>query len=128
MTQKSRIQKKSKAWMNDHVRDTYVQKAKADGWRSRAVFKLIQVADIDWTVGSREAGVVETAFWDAADERHLAAFETDTDAAAGARSLAFTTATGGFAAATGFALTKPFATVFGAGTGFKIVQSHKNSG
>ena len=47
MTQKSRQHKKSKAWMHEHVNDPYVQKAKAEGWRSRAVFKLIEVDEKD---------------------------------------------------------------------------------
>jgi 23S rRNA (uridine2552-2'-O)-methyltransferase len=29
--------------MNDHVHDPYVQRAQAGGWRSRAVFKLIEI-------------------------------------------------------------------------------------
>jgi 23S rRNA (uridine2552-2'-O)-methyltransferase len=47
MTLKSRQHKKSKAWMHEHVNDTYVQRAKAEGWRSRAVFKLIEIDDKD---------------------------------------------------------------------------------
>jgi 23S rRNA (uridine2552-2'-O)-methyltransferase len=47
MTQKSRQQKKSKAWMHEHVTDTYVQRAKAEGWRSRAVFKLMEIDEKD---------------------------------------------------------------------------------
>lgn len=47
MTQKSRRHKKSKAWMHEHVTDPYVQKAKVEGWRSRAVFKLIEIDDKD---------------------------------------------------------------------------------
>lgn len=47
MTQKSRIHKKSKAWMNEHVNDHYVQRAKAEGWRSRAVFKLMEIDEKD---------------------------------------------------------------------------------
>jgi 23S rRNA (uridine2552-2'-O)-methyltransferase len=47
MTQKSRQHKKSKAWMHEHVNDPYVQKAKAEGWRSRAVFKLIEIDEKD---------------------------------------------------------------------------------
>lgn len=43
MTQKSRQHKKSKAWMHEHVTDPYVQRAKAEGWRSRAVFKLMEI-------------------------------------------------------------------------------------
>jgi 23S rRNA (uridine2552-2'-O)-methyltransferase len=47
MTQKTRRQKKSNAWMNEHVHDTYVQRAKAEGWRSRAVFKLSEIDEKD---------------------------------------------------------------------------------
>ena len=35
--------KSSKAWMKRHVSDPYVQKAKAQGYRSRAAFKLEQI-------------------------------------------------------------------------------------
>lgn len=35
--------KKSKMWMHDHVNDTYVQLARKEGWRSRAVFKLKEI-------------------------------------------------------------------------------------
>jgi 23S rRNA (uridine2552-2'-O)-methyltransferase len=47
LTQKTRQQKKSKAWMHEHVNDAYVQRAKAGGWRSRAVFKLIEIDEKD---------------------------------------------------------------------------------
>jgi 23S rRNA (uridine2552-2'-O)-methyltransferase len=47
MTLKSRSHKKSKAWMHEHVTDPYVQRAKAEGWRSRAVFKLIEIDEKD---------------------------------------------------------------------------------
>jgi len=33
--------------MNEHVHDSYVQRAKAEGWRSRAVFKLIEIDEKD---------------------------------------------------------------------------------
>ncbi|MDD5249370.1 MAG: RlmE family RNA methyltransferase [Rhodocyclaceae bacterium] len=33
--------------MQEHVNDPYVQKAKAEGWRSRAVFKLIEIDEKD---------------------------------------------------------------------------------
>lgn len=39
--------KSSKAWMMEHVTDTYVQQAKAGGWRSRAVFKLKEIDEQD---------------------------------------------------------------------------------
>ncbi|MDQ5880715.1 MAG: rRNA (uridine2552-2-O)-methyltransferase [Pseudomonadota bacterium] len=39
--------KTSKAWLQEHVNDPYVQKAKAEGWRSRAAFKLMEIDDRD---------------------------------------------------------------------------------
>ncbi len=47
MTRKTRQHKKSAAWMHEHVNDPYVQRAKAEGWRSRAVFKLIEIDEKD---------------------------------------------------------------------------------
>ncbi|MDD5176727.1 MAG: RlmE family RNA methyltransferase [Sterolibacterium sp.] len=35
--------KTNKAWIHEHVTDPYVQRAKAEGWRSRAVFKLSEI-------------------------------------------------------------------------------------
>jgi 23S rRNA (uridine2552-2'-O)-methyltransferase len=35
--------KTSKAWLREHVNDPWVQKAKAEGYRSRAAFKLMQI-------------------------------------------------------------------------------------
>lgn len=37
----------SKAWMREHVNDTYVQLARKEGWRSRAAFKLMEIDDKD---------------------------------------------------------------------------------
>lgn len=39
--------KTSNVWMKQHVRDPYVQRAKADGWRSRAVYKLMELDEKD---------------------------------------------------------------------------------
>lgn len=39
--------KTNKAWITEHVNDAYVQRAKAEGWRSRAAFKLTEVDDKD---------------------------------------------------------------------------------
>src|SRR5512146_2330600 len=35
--------KTSKTWMREHVSDPYVQKAKAEGYRSRAAYKLLEI-------------------------------------------------------------------------------------
>ena len=35
--------KSSSRWLQEHFDDPYVQRAKAEGWRSRAVFKLEQI-------------------------------------------------------------------------------------
>lgn len=39
--------KTSKAWMHEHVNDPYVKRANAEGYRSRAAYKLQQLADRD---------------------------------------------------------------------------------
>jgi len=39
--------KTSKAWMHEHVNDPYVKKAKQEGWRSRAAYKLQEIDDRD---------------------------------------------------------------------------------
>ncbi len=39
--------KTSKAWMQEHVNDSFVQQAKARGYRSRAAFKLAEIDDRD---------------------------------------------------------------------------------
>jgi 23S rRNA (uridine2552-2'-O)-methyltransferase len=37
----------SKGWMREHLNDPWVKRAQAEGWRSRAAFKLIQIDDKD---------------------------------------------------------------------------------
>ncbi len=39
--------KTSKAWMMEHVNDAWVQRAKAEGYRSRAAFKLMEIDERD---------------------------------------------------------------------------------
>ena len=39
--------KTSRAWMREHVTDPYVKRAKSEGYRSRAAFKLIELLERD---------------------------------------------------------------------------------
>lgn len=39
--------KSSRRWLDRHVNDTYVQRAQAEGWRSRAAFKLLELDERD---------------------------------------------------------------------------------
>ena len=39
--------KTSKAWMREHVTDPFVKRANAEGYRSRAAYKLQQIAERD---------------------------------------------------------------------------------
>ena len=39
--------KSNKAWLREHVTDPFVQRAKAEGWRSRAAFKLMEIDEQD---------------------------------------------------------------------------------
>lgn len=47
MTIRSKRSKKSSHYMNQHVHDPYVLRSKAEGWRSRAAFKLMEIDDKD---------------------------------------------------------------------------------
>jgi 23S rRNA (uridine2552-2'-O)-methyltransferase len=46
----------SNAWLREHVTDTYVQRARAEGYRSRAAYKLLEMDDKDHLI--REGDVV----------------------------------------------------------------------
>ena len=48
MKVKTKSKKVNKAWLNDHVNDTYVKLAIKEGYRARAVYKL---KEIDETLG-----------------------------------------------------------------------------
>ena len=39
--------KTSRAWVHDHLNDPYVQRAQADGYRARAAYKLLEIAERD---------------------------------------------------------------------------------
>lgn len=44
---KSRTAKATAAWLHDHINDPYVKKANAEGYRSRAAYKLMEIDDKD---------------------------------------------------------------------------------
>jgi len=37
------VSKSSKAWLHEHINDAYVKKAQAEGFRSRAAYKLQEI-------------------------------------------------------------------------------------
>src|ERR1051325_4733622 len=92
---------------------------------ARSVVETVQRLQIDRNVSCRVPGIVEAALWNAANQRHLAAFEADTNRRARARCLSFAAAAGSFAVTAGLALPKALTAVFGARTWFQIVQTHK---
>jgi 23S rRNA (uridine2552-2'-O)-methyltransferase len=47
----------SNAWLREHVNDPFVQRAKAEGYRSRASFKLMEIDDKDKLIRPGEAVV-----------------------------------------------------------------------
>ena len=47
----------SNAWLREHVNDTYVQRARAEGYRSRASFKLMEIDDRDHLIRAGEVVV-----------------------------------------------------------------------
>jgi 23S rRNA (uridine2552-2'-O)-methyltransferase len=55
MKTQTKSKKVNKAWLNDHVNDTYVKLAKKEGFRSRAAYKL---KEIDETFGLIKPGHV----------------------------------------------------------------------
>ena len=42
---KSTLKESSRRWLERHMNDPYVQRSKADGYRSRAAYKLIEIDD-----------------------------------------------------------------------------------
>ncbi len=45
MKSQTKSSKVNRAWLNDHVNDTYVKLAKKDGYRARAAYKLQEIDD-----------------------------------------------------------------------------------
>lgn len=76
--------------------------------------KLRQDPDIDWKVVDPMTGIVETPLGDSTNERHLATFEAHAESAAGTSRLTLAAATRGAAQTTGFTVTNPLGSGFGA--------------
>jgi hypothetical protein len=55
-----------------------------------------------------KSGVVKSTFWQPPNQRHLSAFESEPDAAAGTRFLSFMTLAAGLSVSGTFTTTKPF--------------------
>jgi 23S rRNA (uridine2552-2'-O)-methyltransferase len=53
MKSQTKSSKVNRAWLNDHVNDTYVKQAQIDGYRARAAYKL---KEIDETLGLIKPG------------------------------------------------------------------------
>ena len=49
--------KTSKAWLHEHLNDTYVLRANAEGYRARAAYKLMEIDDRDHLIRSGETVV-----------------------------------------------------------------------
>ena len=49
--------KSNKQWLRRHVTDSYVQKAKAQGYRSRAAFKLLEIDEREKILGKNQTVV-----------------------------------------------------------------------
>jgi 23S rRNA (uridine2552-2'-O)-methyltransferase len=47
----------SNAWLREHVNDAYVQRARAEGYRSRASYKLMEIDDKDHLIRSGDVVV-----------------------------------------------------------------------
>jgi 23S rRNA (uridine2552-2'-O)-methyltransferase len=45
VTKKSGLKESSRRWLERHINDPYVQRSKAEGYRSRAAYKLIEIDD-----------------------------------------------------------------------------------
>ena len=43
MKTRTQSKKVNKAWLNDHVNDTYVKLAQKEGYRARAAYKLMEI-------------------------------------------------------------------------------------
>ena len=82
---------------------------------ARAFVKAIQSFEVDGQITRGVAGVVEAALGNAANERHLPAFETNTDRTAGTRALALSTAAGSLTVTARFTLAQALAAMLRAG-------------
>src|ERR1700730_16900167 len=90
----------------------------------RSRFKRIESIEIDDRVGLVKSGVVKPALGQPTDQRHLPAFKSKPNAAAGAGLLSFVTFAARLTVSGAFAATETFDPVPRTRTGPQIMQSH----
>ena len=88
-----------------------------------AIFELLQSGDVDG-VQRLSKDVVEASLGDTTCQRHLAAFKSDADAAAGAGLLTLVTATCGLAVAGSVAAALALSNMSGAHCGGEFIEFH----
>jgi hypothetical protein len=88
----------------------------------RASFKCIEVAHVHNRVTLVKCRIVESAFWQSPNQRHLPAFESKPDTSAGARLLALGPLAAAFSMSRTLAAPEAFYTMAGAGTRSQIMK------
>ncbi len=86
--------------------------------------QLVEVTEIDRSVSDLESSVVETTLGQTTDEGHLAAFESETETAAGTGLLTLVSLAAGFAVAGAFTAAEPLDAMTRTGTRFGIMKSN----
>src|SRR5262245_49508943 len=86
-----------------------------------AIIEAVEGLQVYRKIPRTMAGIVESPFRDSPDQRHLPAFEADSDGTSRTRGLAFATASAGFAVAGGLALPQSLAAMLGSRPRFKIM-------
>lgn|ERR1051325_5212907 len=78
------------------------------GVNGSAIVELVELFHVDDRIARGECNIIEAAFWDPPNQRHLSTFKTRPNPTAGSGGLAFPSAGAGFAVPTGFSGAKTF--------------------
>jgi hypothetical protein len=87
---------------------------------------LFKIVEVNNPINGLECGIIEAAFWQAPEQRHLTALESGPEAPARAGLLTLVAFSRGLSVTGAFAAAETLAAVLGAGIRFKIVQSHSS--